>query len=132
MVAKYWRKLPLKFHLVGLDEFIIMPNHIHGIINVGADPRVCPDNHQYQKGEHMGSPLQTKLGRIIQWFKTMTTNEYLREVRNSDWPQFPGRLWQRNYYEHIIRNSVELENIRRYIRINPNSWVSDPEHPANR
>jgi len=93
-----------------------MPNHIHGIIaieetNVGADLRVCPNN----KGEHIGSPLH----RIIQWFKTMTTNEYIRWVKKGGLPPFRGKLWQRNYYEHIIRNEDELTLIHEYVMSNP-------------
>jgi REP element-mobilizing transposase RayT len=105
MVRKWFYKLEEKFIEYKCDEFIIMPNHIHAIIIkecVGADPCVCPD-HQKDisgKGGHMGPPLH----QIIQWFKTMTTNEYLREIDNSNWPPFNGKLWQRNYYEHIIRN----------------------------
>jgi REP element-mobilizing transposase RayT len=105
-----------------------MPNHIHGIIFiVGADLRVCPDknNDDIKKGEHIGSPLH----HIIQWFKTMTTNKYIACVNQYDWLRFNGKLWQRNYYEHIIRNETELNNIREYIRYNPLKWDEDEENP---
>jgi REP element-mobilizing transposase RayT len=68
---------------------------------------------------------------MIDWFKTMTTNAYIRGVKQSNWPPFPGRLWQRNYYERIIRNDVELNGARRYILDNPVKWTSDKENPAN-
>ncbi len=58
-------------------------------------------------GEHTGSPLH----QVIQWFKTMTTNEYIRGVKQRGWAPFPGKLWQRNYYEHIVRNEKELIRI---------------------
>ncbi len=103
-----------------------MPNHIHGIIQitqiVGADLRVCPNNNQ---GEHIGSPLH----KMVQWFKTMTTNEYIRNVKNNNWPPFNSKLWQRNYYEHIIRNERELNKIREYIIHNPLKWELDFENP---
>jgi putative transposase len=66
----------------------------------------------------------------VQWFKTRTTNEYIRGARESGWAPFRGRLWQRNYYEHIIRNARELELIRDYIATNPVRWDTDPENPA--
>ena len=71
-----------------------------------------------QEGEHAGSPLRN----IVAWFKTMTTNEYIRGVKHHGWPPFPGKLWQRNYYEHIVRNDADLTRIRAYIRDNPANW----------
>ncbi|MBW1788124.1 MAG: hypothetical protein JRK53_16105 [Deltaproteobacteria bacterium] len=76
-------------------------------------------------GEHTGSPLP----RVIQWFKTMTTNEYIRGVKQHGWPPFAGKLWQRNYYEHIIRNENDMAHIREYIRNNPVRWATDRENP---
>src|SRR5947207_406720 len=70
-----------------------------------------------------------KLGGMMQWFKTMATNEYIRGVRNLGWPPFPGRLFQRNYYEHIVRREESLERIRQYIHDNPVRWHLDRENP---
>ena len=64
----------------------------------------------------------------MDWFKTMTTNGYIQGVHQHDWPSFPGRLWQRNYYEHIIRNEKELENLRECIVNNPLKWDEDEYH----
>ena len=108
MIETWWAKLPGNFKNVESDRYVIMPNHFHGIIVfVGADPRVCPVG----EGAHMGAPLQ----RVVQWFKTMTINAYIRGVKQSDWPPFPGRLWQRNYYERIIRDESELNAVRKYM-----------------
>jgi REP element-mobilizing transposase RayT len=132
MVFKYWKELPNKFKHIMLDEFVVMPNHIHGIIFVGADLCVSPS----VSGAHAGAPLQRKsrpfVGDVIRWLKTMTTNAYLRNVKNAGWPPLPGKLWQRNYYEHIIRNNVELKKIRHYIRSNPRNWDKDTENPLNK
>ena len=73
-------------------------------------------------GEHVGSPL---LSDLVRWFKTMTTNAYIRGVRQLGWPPFPGKLWQRNYWEHVIRNPQALANIRNYIASNPRHWYDD-------
>jgi hypothetical protein len=83
---------------------------------------------EHTGGEHTGSPLQ----RVVQWFKTMTTNAYIRGVKENQWPPFPGKLWQRNYYEHIIRNEKELMRTREYIENNPPKWESDRENPNAR
>jgi REP element-mobilizing transposase RayT len=72
-------------------------------------------------GEHKGSPLH----RILQWFKTMTTNEYIHGVKQHHWPPFNGKLWQRNYYEHIIRDELSFEAISSYIIQNPANWKPD-------
>jgi len=103
-----------------------MPNHFHAIIvnngggnpvSVGADLRVCPDI----SGEHAGSPLH----RVVQWFKTMTTNEYIRGVKTLGWQPFNKKLWQRNYWEHIIRNEQSYQRIENYIINNPVKWKND-------
>ena len=137
MVKKWWFEVAKKFMDVELDEFVIMPNHFHGIIVlVGADLRVCPDT----KGEHIGSPLQKRdaegrhksaaLPKVAQWFKTMTTNEYLRKVKRRNWRPISNRLWQRNYFEHIIRSEESANKIREYIIANPTQWETDEDNPG--
>lgn len=133
MIQKWWSELIKKFKDIELDEFIIMPNHIHGIILiniVGATLCGRPDlmNEQYQK---TGQPhrVAPTLGDIMDWFKTMTTNEYIVGVNMHGWPRFNGKLWQRNYYEHIIRNGDDLNTIREYIAMNPMRWAEDEENP---
>ena len=122
MVEKWWYALPTKFSNVQIDVFIVMPDHIHGIINiipmgpVGANQCVCPLFHL---GRHTGLPLRVSIFNIIQWYKTMTTNEYMKNVKTLGWVRFNGKLWQHNYYERIIRNENELNRIREYIINNP-------------
>ncbi len=65
----------------------------------------------------------------MQWFKTMTTNEYVHGVKEYGWPVFQGNLWQRSYYDHIIRDEESLNRIRAYIVNNPLSWELDRENP---
>jgi putative transposase len=140
MIARWWEELPRKFPSVESDEFIVMPNHFHGILtitdpSVGADLRVCPDPQgaHPEQGAHPSASLRClALGEIVQWFKTMTTNEYIRGVKQNGWTPFPGKLWQRNYYEHIIRNDADLDRIREYIFNNPANWANDEENPHRR
>ncbi|MBC7263536.1 MAG: hypothetical protein H5T64_04160 [Chloroflexi bacterium] len=124
MIARWWEELPNKFPSAETDEYVVMPNHFHGIvIIVGADLCVRPD-----PGTHVGVPLP----EMVQWFKTMTTNEYIRGVKQHGWHPFPGKLWQRNYYEHVIRNEQSLHRIREYIATNPQRWSLDKENPQRR
>ncbi|MGH7843599.1 MAG: transposase [Candidatus Binatia bacterium] len=131
MVQHWWFELNRKFPTVETDEFVVMPNHFHGIVvmSVRADLRVGPvsdDAHAAHQGAHTGAPLP----RIIQWFKIMTTNEYIRCVKTESWPSFNRQLWQRNYYEHVVRNDDSLNRIRQYIVDNPARWAFDRENPA--
>lgn len=147
MIERWWFELNRKFTTAETDEFVVMPNHFHGlvVIPVGADLRVGPGSkgaRTAHKGAHAGAPLPDSrpanqgthvgvlLPTIIQWFKTMTTNEYIRGVKTASWPSFNGRLWQRNYYEHIIRDEDSLNGIRQYIVDNPARWAFDRENPA--
>ena len=114
MVEKWWFQLSEKFAAVRLDESVVMPNHFHGIIIIIVGVT------------HPGAPLQ----EIVQWFKTMTTNEYIRGVNSRDWSVFPGRFWQRNYYERVIRDEQELDHAREYIRANPPQWELDRYNPS--
>jgi REP element-mobilizing transposase RayT len=66
---------------------------------------------------------------VVHRFKTLTTKRYIDGVKASDWTPFAGRLWQRNYYEHVIRGENELNRIREYIRNNPLQWAMDRENP---
>ena len=120
-----------------------MPNHIHGIIwmSVGAAPRGRPNRRidQPQGQDHpIQEPSVIPLGQargpaptvfdIVYWFKSMTTTRYRYGVEQSGCQPFQKKLWQRNYYERIIRNDDELNRIRQYIRDNPNNWDQDPEN----
>jgi REP element-mobilizing transposase RayT len=82
---------------------------------------IMGEHENNNKGEHIGSPLRA----IVQWFKTMTTNEYIRGVKTLGWEPFNGKLWQRNYHEHIIRNEQSYHTISGYILNNPAKWVDD-------
>ena len=84
------------------------------------------------QGDHKDRPYGTtpgSLGRVIQTYKSITTQQYIKEMEKSHWPEFYKRLWQRNYYEHIIRNEKELQQIRQYIIGNPANWPNDEENP---
>jgi hypothetical protein len=77
---------------------------------------------------HMNT-VGVPLGYIIRWFKTMTTNEYIRHVKLDHWKPFPKRLWHRSYWEHVIRNERALDAVRRYIARNLQRWDMDCYNP---
>lgn len=134
MVATMWSELPSRFAGAEIDTFVVMPNHLHGIVVLcddgattrgattrGATTRVAPT---------VGAPLVgAPLGAVVGAFKSITTVEYIRGVGARGWPEFRGRLWQRNYYEHVVRDEAELSRIRRYIDENPLRWDIDDENP---
>jgi REP element-mobilizing transposase RayT len=130
MVWAEWHRLPERFPHLVLDAFVVMPNHVHGILvitdpaptvgaTVGATPTVGATTR-----------VAPTVGNIIGAFKSRVTVEYIRGVKTSGWPPFRGRLWQRNYYEHIIRNEHALNAIRQYIMENPRRWHRDREKEA--
>jgi len=151
MIERWYWELEQKFPDIQCGNFICMPNHVHFIVinvgAVGADLCVCPYNvcpngdGNSNMGEHTGSPLRNEirvnqgehagspLPRVVQWFKTMTTNAYIDGVKHHHWQPFHKRLWQRNYYEHIVRNEDDLNRIQHYINDNPLRWQQVQLHP---
>jgi len=119
MVQQIWNEIPKYYSGIETGEFIVMPDHIHGIIKinknnpnaecVGATPRGCPSS-------------AVSLPYLMNCFKTMTTTKYIDGVKTFKWKPFHKKLWQRNYYERIIRNEAEYARIAKYIRNNPISW----------
>lgn len=127
MAEACWLAIPEHFPFVELDAFAIMPNHIHGIIvitAVGANNHSPPPPHSPlppQSPQTFRSPSQT-VGSIIRGFKIGVTKWFRA---NTD----VYVVWQRNYYEHIIRDEPALQRIRHYIAANPAHWTDDSENP---
>jgi REP element-mobilizing transposase RayT len=139
MVQTVWDAMPVHYVGVAIDAFVVMPNHIHGIVVlVGAAPCGRPRSGQrpLEQASSMGQaqgPAPTvaiSLPDVVHRFKTMTTKQYADGVKQSGWSPFPSQLWQRNYYEHIIRGEDSLNRVRRYIADNPTQWEIDRENPT--
>ncbi|WP_439240198.1 transposase [Lonepinella sp. BR2474] len=109
MVDFWYHEMMNKFTMVHCLDYVIMPNHIHFILHIENDEN---------------TPRKS-LSDIIQWFKIMTTNEYMRNVKEQGWQRFDKKLWQRSYYEHIIRNEKSYNEIVEYIENNPFTWIDD-------
>lgn len=121
IVAEEWIKTAEIRNNIELDEWVVMPNHFHGILVINecrGTARRAPTVEQF------GKPVSNSIPTIIRSFKSAVTKR-INELRNS-----PGaKIWQRNYYEHIIRNEDELNRIREYITNNPLKWEFDKENP---
>ena len=153
IVLEEWTQTAIIRPNVELDAFVIMPNHVHGIIVITkrrGDPVGRPDHitqsghiSANETGRGTASPLQKtplnnqigipsrpkgppkgSLGAIIGQFKSSVSR------RLKDAPDIPSPLWQRNYYEHVIRDEKDLNRIRAYIENNPQMWETDEENPA--
>jgi putative transposase len=122
-VALCWKWLPRQYPYVGLDEWIVMPNHLHGILVI-TDGGGAPRSADAKAGGSRTAPTKRKpLGRLVGAFKTVSTDRF-NEIHGTP----GGQLWQRDFYDHIIRNEDELNKIREYIQTNPIRWGSDPEN----
>jgi REP element-mobilizing transposase RayT len=105
-VNRRWHSIPARFPTIAVDAHIVMPDHLHGILCMGmqsADPEVS-------------------LGDVISWLKTAVLRDYASGVRTEGWPPYGRVLWQRDYYDRIIRNEGELETRRNYMASNPSRW----------
>jgi putative transposase len=198
MVQAVWEALPEHYVGVELDAFVVMPNHVHGIIlligrpdpNLPAGPspggsldsgrqapaKERPDQQSQQparrregqargpEGQARGPEGQARgpewqalgpaptvagpracpvpggaanasaslsLPDVMYRFKSLTTTKYSAGVRRAGWAPFNRRLWQRNYYEHVIRDEGDLRRIRAYVESNPGQWELDQLHPDN-
>lgn len=129
IVEAQWHSLPARFPGVVLDEFVIMPNHFHGIIVLCRDVCEYPDFVHLRSGHPQGAPLQnTNIGGIVGAFKSLCVNEWLKIIKSENINAI-GKFWQANYYEHVIRDDGEMERIRQYIADNPLKWALDRENP---
>lgn len=132
IVQSCWEEIPAHYAMVELDAFVVMPNHVHGLIVITRD------DVDHIVGATHGSPLPThptrpngpkrhSLGAIIGQFKSAVTRRINRL------PNAPGHpIWQRNYYEHILRNEESLNQMRAYVASNPVKWAEDSMRMAAR
>jgi REP element-mobilizing transposase RayT len=142
IIQKWWYEIPIHFPNVELGAFVIMPNHVHGIIFIIAErrgevlsPRDDPNRNiqdAYVDGTNKSGgvtpPLRKPtLGQIIAYFKYQSTK--MMNLIETD--KAITRFWQRNFYEHIIRNEQDLQNKTDYINANPSLWDEDDNNPRN-
>ena len=110
MLVAVWESLPVRFPTLALDAFVVMPDHVHGVLWI-RPPGVAG-----------GRVVAASLGAVVGAFKSLVTTAYISGVRAGRWTPFDGKLLQRNYHDHVVRSDESLESIREYIRTNPARW----------
>jgi putative transposase len=131
IVNDCWAAIPRHFPDVDLDTFVLMPNHLHGILVIRSAPVGVQHAGPSERRVRHAGPLQPQrwsppgsIGAIVRSFKsavTKTCNE--RQLTNGT------PIWQRNYYEHVIRKDEDMNRVRQYIIDNPKNWATDKENP---
>lgn len=105
-VNRRWHSIPDRFPSVAVDEHVIMPDHLHGILCMGME----------------SAKTAISVGDVIRWLKTAVLRDYASGVRDEGWPPYDRTLWHRDYFDRILRNDGELETRRRYMASNPARW----------
>ncbi|MCJ7521266.1 MAG: transposase [Dehalococcoidia bacterium] len=121
-----WLEIPRHFRDIELDEWIIMPNHLHGILSIGGEiiRRGTACRAPTPTNERFGKPTSGSLPTIVRSFKATATKR-INDLRGTT----RSSVWQRNYYERVIRNKDELNRLRRYILDNHVQWNMDENNP---
>jgi putative transposase len=140
IVQKWWDDIPTHFPGIETGAFVIMPNHVHGIIIITDNgrgtvpapvaPEPAPDGRISTTGRGDPAPTTERkptLGQIVAYFKYKSS----KEMNSLDMPEVITKFWQRNYYERIIRNDREMDAVWNYIENNPSAWADDNENPGN-
>ena len=127
-VTDCWRAIPDHFRNTALDEFVVMPNHIHGIIVIKDNDPLRDDGDSARNNDRCSLPKPRNmelLPKIISQYKSSVTR-IIRKQRNNH-----SFGWQKSFYDHVIRNDEDLYRIRAYIQNNPLNWELDKNNIAN-
>jgi REP element-mobilizing transposase RayT len=108
MVDACWHWIPSRFPAIGIDAWVVMPDHLHGILFPGSDP--------------IQQEPSSSVGDVVRWFKNATIRAYRDGVRTEGWEPYDRHLWQDKFHDRIIRSEIELETVRAYIVGNPGRW----------
>ncbi|MFZ5876651.1 MAG: transposase [Nitrospirota bacterium] len=122
IVRDCWTTIPEHVPDSKVDTFVVMPNHLHGVVSINRPGRGTACR---APTEGFGRPVVGSLATIVRSFKSATTKRVNSRRQSAGLP-----LWQRNYYEHVVRDEDELTRIRQYIADNPCAWDRDPENPS--
>jgi len=133
IVKQTWQNIPMHFSNTSCEIFVVMPNHIHGIIDIINDEIVgarhaspLQSNRLKPQSQWVNGVKPQSVGAIIGSFKSAVTKQ-LHQTKTIN----QEKIWQRNYYEHIIRDEDDYQHTADYIKTNPYNWENDHENPEN-
>lgn len=139
--AATWESLPTRFPRVSIDRFVVMPNHIHGLLQFGPESPSLTDPGEaveHASGDRRaptgGAPTAIQrpgdtLGIVVGTFKSIVSSAWIRACRATERRPPIGPLWHRNFHDRVVRDEAELCRIRSYIDANVDAWADDPENP---
>ena len=140
MVKTEWLELTNRFENIRLHEFVVMPNHFHGLLEIvpatpgatlvvapksNTNDVVAPKSNTNDGATNNGATTRVApvtIGLIIDAFKSITTVKYIRGVKTLGWPPFENKFWQRNYHDRIIFQHSGIERVNMYIKNNVVNW----------
>jgi len=126
VIVRCWLEMPEHFANVRVDSFVVMPNHLHGIVNIiETEPGSVGQFHEIALQNRVRGTRRGSLSRIVQAFKAAVT----LKLRNDGFIDLDQKVWQSNFYDRVIRDDAELERVRLYIANNPAAWAFDHENP---
>lgn len=114
MAVDRWKAIPDRFPIAAIDAFVVMPDHVHGILI----RETIPDDDE----------AKITTGDVVRWFKLSVHAAYRHGVMQLDWPAYDRHLWHRAYYDRVIRTTGEFSQYQRYIQGNPVRWL-ERHHP---
>ena len=127
VVEGCWAKLPDHYDNVALDAFIVMPNHVHGVIIIKDEPNAADVGAGFQPAFPSAATARRHgVPEVIRAFKTFSARR-INDMRGTTGVP----IWQRGFYDHVIRSEAELDRVRTYIDDNPRKWSEDADNPAN-
>jgi putative transposase len=124
MIQQKILEMPEFYPDINVDAFCVMPNHVHAIF------KICENNYP-GSGTPQGAFPTMGLPDYVDRFKTLTTKLYIDGVHAQKYRPFEFHVWQKSYYDHIIKNDVEYRSIVNYIRLNPQKWNEDEYYNSN-
>jgi len=123
MVSEIFGKVSIIYSDIKVDHFVVMPNHLHGLLSIQHDLLAKNEGNEKVGTTRRSSP--TSISEYVQRFKTLTTKYYIDGVRNGLYPPFNKKLWEKSFYDHIIRDETDFLNHWQYIDQNPLKWLED-------
>jgi putative transposase len=122
-----WEEIPTHFPHITLADWVVMPNHLHGIVKIGERARRAVPLPNIHRPESFQRPVSGSIPTIIRSYKSAVTKRVRESLSQPDY-----QVWQSNYFEAILRSAKEFDAAVRYIRENPKTWQLDSDNPSPR